>query len=124
MIRNLLIVLGLMLCFALGGVGVYRYLHSRGETPFLNASAADLVGTWQNKATSLKIEAHGEALTVDQADYLRDGKAPRWVEKSPQGQIPRVLEWNGAQLTVTSTDDNGQRRSEILEKQEARARMN
>lgn len=124
MIRNLLIVLGLLLCFAVGGVGIYHCMSSQGATPFFNASAADLVGTWQNKALSLKIEAHGEALTVDQAEYLRDGKAPRWVEKSPQGQIPRVLEWNGAQLTVTSTDDNGQRRSEILKKQEARDRMN
>lgn len=116
MIRNLLIVLGLLLCFAVGGVGIYRYLNSQGATPFLNAKAVDLVGTWQNHATSMKIEAHGEALSVDQAEYLRDGKAPRWVEKSPQGQIPRVLEWNGAQLTVTSTDDNGQRRSEVLKR--------
>ncbi|MBX3166654.1 MAG: hypothetical protein KF760_04550 [Candidatus Eremiobacteraeota bacterium] len=116
MMRNLLIVLGFMLCFVVGGVGVSRYLSSQGKTPFLKASAADLVGTWRNKATELKVEASGDTLMVDRADYVRDGKAARWVEKTPQTKVPRVLEWNGSTLQLTTVDDTGQRRSEILEK--------
>lgn len=116
MIRNLLIVLGFLLFFVVAGVGVSRFLHSRGETPFLNARASDLAGSWQNKATTLQIDADGPGLKVDKADYVRDGKAPRWVEKSPQGKVPRILEWNGSTLLLTVVEDTGQRRTETLEK--------
>ncbi len=116
MIRNLLIVLAFLLCFVVAGFGVSRYLLSKGETPFLTAHAADLAGTWKNKATTLHIEVDGEGLKVDQADYVRDGKAARWVEKSPQAKVPRMLEWNGSSLLLTVVDDGGQRRTETLEK--------
>ena len=116
MMRNLLIVLGLLLCFAVGGVGIFRYLSSRGGTPFLKASSADLAGSWKNQVMTLKIESNGEALKVDNAEFLRDGKAPRWVEKSPQGQIPRVLEWDGSKILMTTTNDSGQRHSQTLQR--------
>lgn len=116
MIRNLLIVVGFLLCFILGGVGISRYLQGKGQTPFLTARATDLAGRWQNKGTTLSIEADGEGLKVDRAAYVRDGNAARWVEKSPQGKVPRILEWNGTQLLLTVVDDQNQRRSESLTK--------
>ena len=117
MIRNLLIVLGLLLCFAIGGWAVYRYLGSKGQTPFLKATAADLAGSWKNPSVTLKVEAHGEELTIEGDDYVRDGRAPRWVEKSPKSQIPKIIEWDGSQLTLTTIQDNGQRNSVALKKE-------
>lgn len=115
MIRNLLIVLGFLGCFTLAGLGLYRYLHNKGETPFLKAGPAELNGTWQSKATRLQVEVQGDNLKVDKADFLKDGKAARWSEKSPKADVPRVIEWDGHNLTLTSTD-HAQRTSEVLSK--------
>lgn len=107
--RILLVVLGLTLCFVLAGSGINRYLSSRDQHPFLKADPVDLAGQWQNKTASLKIEAVGENLKVDQVDFVRDGKAPRYVEKSPKTNVPRVLEFDGASVTLTSVTDSDQR---------------
>jgi|EP01012_Entosiphon_sulcatum_P061733 hypothetical protein len=114
--RILLVVLSLILCFVLAGSGIYRYLSSRDQQPFLKADPADLAGTWQNKATSITIEVAGEGLKVDGVPFVRDGKAPRYVEKSPKTNVPRVLELNGAGVTLTSVSDSDQRSVEALER--------
>lgn len=108
------IVLGLLLCFAVGGTAIYRYQTNHGQTPFLRASAADLTGTWKNQLLVLKIEAQGELLLVGglgkkPIEFVRDGKASRWVEKVPANPIPRNLDWNGNRLTFTSVDASAQR---------------
>lgn len=109
-------VLGLLLCFLLGGAAIYRYLNQKGDKPFLRASAADLTGTWKNQTTIVKIEARGDNLLLDGSEYQRDGKSTRWHEKSPRTQIPRVLDWDGQTLTYTTVDDNTQRSSQVLTK--------
>jgi hypothetical protein len=116
MIRNLLVVFCLLICFLIGGAGVYRYLNNNGDKPFLRANAADLAGRWRNQSSSLHLKTEGATLKVDGADYIRDGKSPRWVEKAPKFQVPRVLDWDGKTLTLTTVDDNGQRRSEVFQK--------
>ncbi|MBN9417276.1 MAG: hypothetical protein J0I12_17655 [Candidatus Eremiobacteraeota bacterium] len=114
--RTLLVVFGLLTCFLIGGAGVYRYLNDQGEKPFLRASASDLAGTWKTQTTSLQLKARGDILQVDGADYTRDGKSPRWVEKAPKSQVPRVLDWDGKTLTLTTVEDSGQRRSEVFQR--------
>lgn len=121
MMRNALIVLGLVLCFLVGGFAIYRYKTNSGQTPFLRATAGDLTGTWQSQSLALKIEARGEQLEVAgladrPIEFVRDGKASRWVEKAPQTPIPRTLDWNGHTLLFTSVDASAQRQVSELQR--------
>ncbi|MBS2039224.1 hypothetical protein JST97_29845 [bacterium] len=110
--RVLLAVLALLLVFLVAGSGVYRYLGSRDRRPFLKAEPSALAGRWQNKAATIKIEAAGAELKVDDVTYVRDGQAPRWVEKEPKSNVPRALEFDGTSLKLTSYSDAG--RSEAV----------
>ena len=121
MIRNLLIVLGLMLCFAIGGLAIYRYRASQGDTPFLRATSSDLQGDWQSLTTQVALKANGNGLVIrglsdKPLEFTRDGKPPRWVEKSPPTQLPRILEWTGQNLQLTEYTDSGQKSTSILKK--------
>ncbi|MFN8611282.1 MAG: hypothetical protein U0931_27305 [Vulcanimicrobiota bacterium] len=98
----------LLLAFVVAGSGFYRYLSSRDQRPFLKSAATDLAGSWQNKTASLKVEAVGPGLKVNGVEFVRDGQAPRWVEKAPQTTVPRVLEFDGASLKMTSVSDSNQ----------------
>jgi len=80
-----------------------------------------LTGTWQNQSLALKIEAQGEVLLVagladKSVEFVRDGKAARWVEKAPQTRIPRNLDWNGQTLLFTSVDASAQRQVRELQR--------
>ena len=119
--RSVLIVLGLILCFLIGGTAIYRYKTNSGQTPFLRATAGDLTGTWKSQSLVLKIQAQGELLLVaglgdKPVEFVRDGKASRWVEKAPQTPIPRNLEWNGQTLLFTSVDASAQRQVSQLQR--------
>lgn len=110
--RSLLVALALLLFFVVAGSGVYRYLSSRDDRPFLRAEPARLAGSWKNKTASIVIEAAGPDLKVDGVLFVRDGQAPRWAEKEPKGSVPRVLEYDGASLKLSSYNDSG--RSEVV----------
>lgn len=119
--RTAPIVLGLLVCFAVGGTAIYRYKTDHGQTPFLRVRAADLTGTWKNQSLVLKIEAKGELLLVAGLDeklveFVRDGKASRWAEKAPINPIPRNLDWNGQRLLFTSVDASSQRQVSELKR--------
>ena len=119
--RNVLIVFGLLVCFALGGVALYRYQTNSGQTPFLRATASDLAGPWKSQSWDLTIEAQGESLQVagmadKPVEFVRDGKASRWVERAPQTPIPRSLDWNGRTLLFTSVDASAQRQVTELQR--------
>ena len=119
--RNILIVLGLLLCFALGGAAIYRYQTNSGKTPFLRASASDLGGIWKSPSLTLTIKSEGEGMKVTgladkPIEFVRDGKAARWVEKAPQTPIPGTLDWNGRSLLFTSVDASAQRQLTELQR--------
>lgn len=121
MMRSALIVIGLILCFLIGGTAIYRYKTNSGQTPFLRATGSDLTGTWKSQSLTLKIEAEGELLQVTgladkPIEFVRDGKAARWVEKAPQTPIPCNLDWNGRTLLFTSVDASAQRHVSELQR--------
>lgn len=115
--KSALVGLALVLLFALGGWGFYRFLAHRGWTPLPDVQVSQLAGKWYSQGKELSLRIEGERLTLTGLDdsaviFVSAGKGARWSESRPSSRVPRVLEWDGRALRLRIIEDSG--RSEVL----------